>query len=154
RFSATRSELAIETERSIDKIQQKSDEWTRKSQTAATKALEEELPKWLSPHLRELTRELTAALSNAGTEQRALHEQHISGTEQKVQQLCREAEDVARRIVTQAQDAERRLGEQASITSAALESQTKKQEDALGAHQERLNTAAVSAQQQIAGAVA
>jgi hypothetical protein len=154
KFAAARKELANEGERSIEKVQQKSDEWSRKAQSAATKALQEELPKWLSPHLRELTRELTAALSKAGNEQRALHEQQFSGASEKVQLLCREAEDVARRIVTQAQDAENRLSQHASVTSAALESQTRHQEDAFGAHHKRLNVAAGTAQQQIAEAVA
>jgi len=154
KFSAARSELANETGRSIERVQQKSEEWGQTAQAAATKALQEELPKWLSPHLRELTRELTAALSKTGSEQRALHEQQIASAAEKVQQLCREAEDVARRIVAQAQDAERRLSEHASVTSAVLESQTKKQEDTFSAHHERLNATADSAQQQIAEAIA
>lgn len=150
KFAAARKELANEGQRSIERIQEKSDEWSRKAQATATKALQEELPKWLSPHLRELTGDLTAALSKAGTEQRALHEQQFSGAAEKVQRLCREAEDVARRIVTEAQEAERQLSERASVTSAVLESQTKKQEDA----QERLNAAAEVAQQRILEAVA
>jgi hypothetical protein len=97
---------------------------------------------------------LTAALSRAGSEQRVLHEQQVSGAAEKVQQLCREAEEVARRIVTQVQDAEQRLSEHASVTSAVLESQTKKQEDTFGSHHERLNAAAGTAQQQIAEAIA
>src|SRR5215813_7840544 len=153
RFSAARKELAHEGERSLEKIQQKSDEWSQKAQSAASKALQEELPKWLSPHLRELTRELTVSLSKAGNEQRALHEQQFGAASEKVQQLCREAEEVARRIVTQAQDAERRLSAQASVTSAVLESQTRKQEDAFGEHHERLSLAAGTAQRQIAETV-
>jgi hypothetical protein len=154
KFAAARKELANEGERSIERIQEKTDEWSRKAQATATKALQEELPKWLSPHLRELTRDLTAALSKAGTEQRALHEQQFGGAAEKVQQLCRDAEDVARHIVTQAQEAERQLREHASVTSAVLESQTKKQEDAFSAHEDRLNAAAGAAQQQILEAVA
>lgn len=154
KFSATRKELANETERSIETIQKRSEDWSGKAKSATTKALQEELPKWLSPHLRDLTRDLTAALSRAGSEQRALHEQQISGAAEKVQQLCREAEDVARRIVTQAQDAERRLSEQASVASAMLEGQTKTQEDTFDGHQERLKAAAGAAQKRIAEAIA
>src|SRR5215467_1940058 len=150
RFSAARKELAHEGERSLEKIQQKSDEWSQKAQSAASKALQEELPKWLSPHLRELTRELTVSLCKAGNEQRSLHEQQFGAASEKVQQLCREAEEVARRIVTEAQEAGRLLGEQASVNSAELESQRKKQEDAFGEHHERLNLTAGTAQRQIA----
>src|SRR5215470_18206602 len=74
KFAAARKELGNETERSVDLIRKKSEDWSGKAQSAASKALQEELPKWLSPHLRELTSELAAALSKAGTEQRALHE--------------------------------------------------------------------------------
>ena len=154
KFAAARKELANQTELSVEKIEQKSEDWSGKARSAATRALQEELPKWLSPHLRELTAELTTTLAKAGSEQRALHEQQISGAAERVQRLCREAEDVARRIVGQAQEAERRLSEHASVTSAVLESQTKKQEDAFGAQQERLNAAAGKAQQQIAETIA
>jgi len=47
-------------------------------------------------------------------EQHTLHEQHAAGITQRVQQLCREAEEVARRIVAQSQELERRIAEQAS----------------------------------------
>src|SRR5215468_11281717 len=154
KFSAARSELANETGRAIERVQQKSEESGQAARAAATKALQEELPRWLSPHLRELTRELTVGLSKTGSEQRALQEQQITSTAEKVQQLCREAEDVARRIVAQAQDAERHLSEHVSVTSAVLESQTKKQEDTFSAHHERLNAVAGSAQQQITEAIA
>src|SRR5215510_1759255 len=42
KLAATRKELANETERSIEQIQQKSEDWSGKAQSAATKALQEE----------------------------------------------------------------------------------------------------------------
>ncbi|HKF26145.1 MAG TPA: hypothetical protein VKB24_09220, partial [Candidatus Acidoferrum sp.] len=153
KFAAARKELENEGDRSVGKIQEKSEEWSRKAQSAATRALEEELPKWLSPHLRELTRELTAALSRTGAQQREQHENQISSASEKVQQLCREAETVARRIVAETQDAERRLSEHASLTAAAIESQSKKQEDIFGGYEERLLAAAGEAERRIAEAL-
>ena len=153
KFSAAHSELANATERSIERIQREGEERTRLAVSSASKALQEELPRWLAPHLRDLTQQLAASLSKAGEMQRALHQQQIAAASERVEQLCREAEDVARRIVNQSQDAERRLSEQASVASAVLESQTKRQEEVYGAHHERLNAASSATQRQLADAV-
>jgi hypothetical protein len=154
KFSAAHAELAHETERSVERLQRESEERSLSSVSAASKALQEQLPRWLAPHLRDLTQQLAASLSKAGEVQRTLHQQQVAAASERVQQLCREAEDVARRIVTQSQDAERRLNEQASVTSAVLESQVKRQEEAFGAHHERLNATSSAAQQQFADALA
>ncbi len=83
-----------------------------------------------------------------------MHEQHAAGITQRVQQLCREAEEVARRIVAQSQELERRIAEQASVTSAVLDSRVRKQEEAFSAQQEKLNVTAGAAQQQLTDAAA
>jgi len=153
KFSATQNELSSETVRALERIQRESEERDRKAVAAATQALQVELPKWLAPHLRELTTELAGSLSKAGEEQRTLHETQVAGLTERVQQLCREAEEIARRVALQSKEAERRLSEHASVTSAVLESQAKKQEEIYGGHQERLNSAAGVAQQQVADAI-
>ncbi len=153
-FNAARSDISTESERGVERIQQESDERSRAVYSAAVKALQDELPKWLAPHLEQLTREVTATISKAGVEQHALHEQHAAGITERVQQLCREAEEVARRIVAQSQELERRIAEQASVTSAVLDSRVRKQEEAFSAQQEKLNVAADAAQQQLTDAAA
>jgi len=154
KFSDTQNELSNETGRALERIQRESEERDRKAVAAATQVLQVELPKWLAPHLRELTTELAGSLSKTGEEQRTLNEQQIVGLTEKVQQLCREAEEIARRVALQSQEAERRWSEHASVTSAVLESQAKKQEEIYGGHQERLNTTAGAAQQQVSEAIA
>jgi len=154
KFNAARSDISTESERGVERIQQESDERSRAVYNAAAKALQDELPKWLAPHLEQLTREVTATISKAGAEQHALHEQHAAGITERVQQLCREAEEVARRIVAQSQELERRIAEQASVTSAVLDSRVRKQEEAFSAQQEKLNVTAGAAQQQLTDAVA
>jgi hypothetical protein len=150
KFSSAQTELTLQTERSIARLQQESDERTRAAVAAATKALQEELPRWLAPHLRDLTQQLAASLSKAGETQRMLHQQEVAAAADRVQQLCREAEEVARRIVTQSQEAEQRLSAQASVTSAVLEGQAKRQEEAFDTHHERLNAASNTVRQQLA----
>jgi hypothetical protein len=154
KLTAAQSDISAESGRAVERIQQESDERSRAVHSAATKALQDELPKWLAPHLEQLTREVTAAISKAGAEQHTLLEQHAAGITERVQQLCREAEEVARRIVTQSQDLERRISEQASVTSAVLDSRVRKQEEAFSAQQEKLNVTAGAAQQQLTDAAA
>jgi hypothetical protein len=149
KFTAARSEFSAESGRAIARIQQESEERSRAVHTAAAKALQDELPKWLAPHLEQLTRDVTASISKVGAEQRAQHEEHVAGIAARVNQLCREAEEVARRIVAQSQEIERRIGEHASVTSAVLETQARRQEEIFGAHHERLNATAGAAQQQL-----
>ncbi|HVH50279.1 MAG TPA: hypothetical protein VM781_01335, partial [Candidatus Bathyarchaeia archaeon] len=93
-------------------------------------------------------------ISKAGAEQHSLHEQHAAGITERVQQLCQEAEEVARRIVAQSQELERRIAEQASVTSAVLDSRVRKQEETFTAQQEKLTVAAGAAQQQLTDAAA
>jgi hypothetical protein len=154
KFSAAQSDISMESGRAVERIQQESDERSRAVYNAAAKALQDELPKWLAPHLEQLTREVTATISKAGAEQHALHEQHAARITERVQQLCREAEEVARKIVAQSQELERRIAEQASVTSAVLDSRVRKQEEAFSAQQEKLNVAAGTAQQQLTDAAA
>lgn len=153
KFMAAQSDISTESERGIARIRQESEERSRAVHSAAAKALQDELPKWLAPHLEQLTRELTATISKAGAEQHALHEQHVAGITERVQQLCREAEELARRIISQSQEVERRIAEQASVTAAVLDSQSRKQEETFGAQQEKLTATAGAAQQQFADAV-
>src|SRR5438552_591925 len=117
KFSSARSEFADESGRAVARIQQESEDRSRAVHTAAAKALQDELPKWLAPHLEQLTRDVTSAISKVGTEQRAQQERQVAEIAERVQQLCREAEEIARRIVAQSQEIERRIGEHACVTS-------------------------------------
>jgi len=148
-LSAARSEFTEESGRAVARLQQESEGRSRAIHASAAKALQDELPKWLAPHLQQLTRQLTAKISKAGAEQRELQEKHVAETTERVQQLCKEAEDVARRIVAQSQEVERRIAEHASVTSAVLEKQARKQEDAFGEHHERLHATADAAHQKL-----
>jgi BMFP domain-containing protein YqiC len=154
KLSGAREEILNEASGAVERVRHESEVRSKAAYSAAAKALQDELPKWLTPHLEGLTRDLTASISRAGGEQRALHDQHVAGITERVQQLCREAEEIARHIVNQSQEAERRIAEQASVTSAVLDSRARKQEEAFGAQQEKLNASAGAAQQQLTDAVA
>ena len=152
KIAAGRSTLAGETGLALEKIQKESQEHSRAVHEAAAKVLQNELPKWLRPHLENLTRDITAEISRSGAKQHELQEEQLSSVTARVQQLCREAEEVARRIVLQSQDVERRIAEHASVTSAVLDSQARRQEEAFGAQHEKLQSTAGLAQQKLADA--
>ncbi len=144
--------LRSEADRALDRIQREGEQRARTLQEAAAKALQQELPKWLKPHLEHLTREVTAEFSKQGAKQRELQEQQANAVSERVKQLCREAEDVARRIVAQAQEAERRITEQASVNSAVMDSKARRQEETFATLHERLNATAGAAQQKLTDA--
>jgi len=116
--------------------------------TAAAKALQDELPKWLAPHLEQLTRDVTVDFESrrgaTRTAGRACGRNYGAS-----EPALPRGEEVARRIVAQSQEIERRIGEHASVASAVLETQARLQEEAFGAHHERLNVTAGAAQQQL-----
>ena len=154
KFAGARKEILHEAGSAVERVRQESEARSKNAYKVAAKALEDELPKWLGPHLEELTRDLAASISKSGSEQRVLHNQHMASVTERVQQLCREAEEIGRRIANQSQEAERRITEQASVTSAVLDSQARRQEEAFAAQQEKLNVTAGAAQQQLSDAVA
>src|SRR3989475_11953817 len=147
KFTAARSEFSAESGRAIARIQQESEERSRAVHTAAAKALQDELPKWLAPHLEQLTRDVTAAISKVGAEQRGQHEEHVAGITAGANQRCREAEEVARRIVAQSQEIERRIGEHASVTSAVLGTQAGGQGETIWGDPQPVNSAGGAGQQ-------
>src|SRR5579864_1086500 len=70
KFAAGRAEIANETTRAIEKLQQETDKQSREAHAAAAEALRTELPRWLVPQLEQLTRDLTARLSQEALAQR------------------------------------------------------------------------------------
>src|SRR5260370_34163034 len=77
KFAAGRAEIANETAQAIEKFQHEADEHSRTAHAAAAEALRTELPRWLAPQLEQLTRELTASLSQEGAAQPNAHAQRL-----------------------------------------------------------------------------
>src|SRR5467141_3982433 len=75
KFAAGRAEIANETAHAIEQFQQEADEHSRTAHAAAAEALRTNLPRWLAPQLEQLTRDLTASLSQEGAAQRNEHSQ-------------------------------------------------------------------------------
>src|SRR5205823_12548085 len=73
KFAAGRAEIANETAHAIEKFQQEADKHSGMAHAAAAESLRSELPRWMAPHLEQLTRDLAANLSEEGAAQRNEH---------------------------------------------------------------------------------
>ena len=63
KFAAGRAEIANETTHAIERFQQEADKHSRMAHAAAAESLRTELPRWMAPHLEQLTRDLAANLT-------------------------------------------------------------------------------------------
>ncbi len=154
KFAAGRAEIANETARAIEKFQQKADEHSRTAHSSAAEALRTELPRWLAPQLEQLTRELTARLSQEGAAQRNEHAQRLENTAETLRKICRQAEETAARVKTQAEQADAYLAARTAAEARALEEAAKQGEAAATTRQEALRAAADETQQQAMAAIA
>jgi len=65
KFAGARKEILHEAGSAVERVRRESEERSKNAHSAAAKALEDELPKWLTPHLEGLTRELATSISKA-----------------------------------------------------------------------------------------
>jgi hypothetical protein len=153
KFAAGRAEIANETARAIEKFQQEADEHSRTAHAAAAEALRTELPRWLAPQLEQLTRDLTARLSQEGAAQRNEHAQRLEAGAETLRTVCREAEETAARLKTQSEQSEAQIVALAETATRAHEETAKHREEAATAQLEALRATANEIQQQVTAAL-
>src|SRR5882757_7741085 len=145
KFAAGRAEIANETAHAIEKFQQEADEHSRTAHAAAAETLRTELPRWLAPQLEQLTRDLTARLSQEGAAQRNDHAQQLEARAETVRTVCREAEDAAALLKTQSEQLEAQI--------VARAESAKQEEETATAQLEALRATANEIQQQVTAAL-
>src|ERR1700730_14109596 len=153
KFAAGRAEIANETVHAIEKFQQEADEHSRTAHAAAAEALRTELPRWLAPRLEQLTRDLTARLSQEGAAQRNEHAQQLEARAETLRTVCREAEETAARLKTQSEQSEAQIVALAETATRAHEEAAKQREEAATAQLEALSAKASEIQQQVTAAL-
>jgi hypothetical protein len=147
KMTAFRAELARETAQALGTIHQETEEGARTAKAAAAESFKEELPKWLAPHLEQLTHELTSQLAKEGAAQREQHEKQLSSAQEALQTLCTQAEEAAAKLRTEAELAETQVSARLeAMVNNALELARQREESA-GSYRETLN-AAISEMQQ------
>src|SRR5256714_6839637 len=145
KFAAGRAEIANETAHGIEKFQQEADEHSRTAHAAAAEALRTELPRWLAPQLEQLTRDLTARLSQEAAAQRNEHAQQLATRAETLRTVCREAEETAALLKNQSEQSEAQIVARAESAKQAEETAT--------AQLEALRATANEIQQQVTAAL-
>jgi len=153
KFAAARAEVANEASRAIERIQRETDERARSANAAAAEALRNELPRWLAPQLEQLTRELTAHLSQEGEAQRNGHTQQLASASEDLRTLCGQAEETVARLKAQAEENQTQLAAQREAAAAANAEEVRRRETAAAAEREALNASAQQARTQMEAAL-
>src|SRR2546426_343115 len=141
KFAAGRAEIANETAHGIEKFQQEADEHSRAAHAAAAEALRTELPRWLAPQLEQLTRDLTARLSQEAATQRNEHAQQLETRAETLRTVCREAEETAALLKTQSEQSEAQIVTRAESATRAHEEAAKQWEEAATAQLQEIGRA-------------
>jgi hypothetical protein len=154
KFAAGRAEIGNETTQALEKFQREAGEHSRSAHAAAAEALRTELPRWLAPQLEQLTRDLTARLSQEAKTQRDQYTQRLESKAQSLTTVCRQAEETADRLKIQSEQAAAQVAASAETAARRLEETAGKMEAAAASQRETLNAAANEAQQQVTTALA
>ena len=154
KFAAGRAEIANETARAIEKLQHEYDVQSREAHTAAAEALRSELPRWLAPQLEQLTRDLTARLSQEALAQRNEHAQQLEAAVSSLKASCQQADETSARLKAHADEVQAQLTARAEATARAREEAAQRQEESALAHHEALDAKAAEVQQQVASSLA
>ena len=152
KFAAGRAEIANETTRAVERLQQETDKHSREAHAAAAEALRTELPRWLAPQLEQLTRDLTARLSQEALAQRGENAQQLEAAADSLKASCQQAEETSSRLKTHAEQAERQLASTATSAQSTWQEQVSKELEAAHAQlRERLESTLAEAQDRAAG---
>ncbi len=152
KMATFRADLAKETTQALGTIHQEAEAGARTAHAAAAESLKDELPKWLAPHLEQLTHELTAQLAKEGAAQREEHEKQLSGAQETLQTLCAQADDAVAKLRAQAEFAERQVSARLeAMVNNAIELARQREESA-GSYRETLEAAVAEMQQRTTAA--
>jgi hypothetical protein len=147
KVAEARESLSQELSKAIDRIQEESQTRSRVAHEAAAAALQEELPKRLSPQLEELTRHLATQLSEQGLAQRSEHEEQLTSAAENLSEVVQQAEETTMRLRTAAEQIETQVAARVEAAQRAIEEAARQREEALAARLEALSVAGNEAHQ-------
>ena len=149
-FAAGRAEIANETARALEKVQQETDKRSREAQASAAEALRAELPHWLAPQLEQLTRDLTSHLLDEALARRGEHAGQLDAATDALKATCQQAEETATWLKTQAENAEVQIAARAETAARSLEATA----ETVNAQRQALEARAAEVQHQVTSALA
>jgi hypothetical protein len=154
KLATAHEELSRELSSAMQKIQEESDVRSRAAHNAAAEAMQTDLPRRLAPQLEELTRDLTAKLSEAGLAQRSEHEEQLTNALQTLRSVCQQAEETIARLRECAEQSAAQVAARAEAAQVAIEEAARQREENLGSQRESLAAAANEIREQITSALA
>jgi hypothetical protein len=128
KIAADREMLSSEVASALEKIREESANLNRLAQSAAAETLQRDLPRWLSPQLEELTRDLTAQLSQEALAQRNASSEQAGAAVQALRSACTLAEQLLERLREHVTSAETRIASSAESAARAAEESARQRE--------------------------
>ena len=147
KIAADREMLSREVAAALENIREESASVNRIAQNAAAEALQRDLPRWLAPQLEELTRDLTAQLSQEALAQRNTSSEQAGAAAQTLRSACELAEQLLERLRGQVASAESRIASAAESSARAAEEATLQRESSAAALEDSLRAKASEIQQ-------
>jgi hypothetical protein len=140
KIAADREMLSSEVASALEKIREESANLNRLAQSAAAETLQRDLPRWLSPQLEELARDLTAQLSQEALAQRNASSEQAGAAVQALRSACTLAEQLLERLREHVASAETRIASSAESAARAAEESARQRESLGSTLEESLRT--------------
>jgi hypothetical protein len=154
KIAAAREEFSREVAAALTRIQEESAAQGLAAKNAAEEALQRDLPRWLAPQLEELTRDLTAQLSQEALTQRNAHAEQITKAAETLRSVCQQAQEIMERLNHQASEAETKIAAASQYAVRTAAEAAREQEATLVAQRASLASAAAEIQGQLASSLA
>jgi hypothetical protein len=154
KLAAAHEELSRKLSDALRKIEEESDVRSRAAYNAASEAMQNDLPLKLAPQLEELTRDLTAKLSEAGLAQRTEHSQQLTNALDTLRAVCQQAEETTARLRESAEQSAAQIAARAEAAQLAVDAAARQRDEMLGSQKESLAATANEIQQQMAATLA
>ena len=138
KIAADREMLSREVASALETVREESASLNRAAQSAAAEALQRDLPRWLAPQLEELTRDLTAQLSQEALAQRNASSEQAGTAVQALRSACALAEGLLERLREHVASAETRITTSAESSARAVEESARQRESLAAALAESL----------------
>jgi hypothetical protein len=124
KLAADREALSREAAAVLQDIREESASLNRLAQNAAAEALQRDLPRWLAPQLEELTRDLTAQLSQEAMAQRNANAEQSGAAVDSLRSVCAVAEQLVDRLREHASSTEARIAGAVEAASRVADERT------------------------------
>ncbi len=153
KLTTAREELAKTLSDALRKMEEESDARSRAAHDAA-EAMQHDLPQKVAPQLEELTRDLTAKLSEAGLAQRNEQAQQLTDALETLRAVCQQAEETTSRLRECVEQSTAQIAASADATHVAVDAAVRQREETLASQKDSLAAAANEIQQQMAATLA